>query len=319
MGKASNIMNYYFSDSKRFADLFNTVCFQGRQVVNAEELADISEVNRQLEMEKPKTGVQGRRIERIHDVCKKLKTGEVLRILTLENQELVDYSMPFRCLQYDTMEYGKQLEEIRRKNEREKRLKTRHEKLCGLRKEDRMTPVYTICLYHGEDKWDGPRLLGDMMRFAKEEDDFRRLFNDYPLRLYCLNEADDLELFQTEAGLLLQALQFREDRDGLKRLIESNQEYQHLDRDTLEALTFMLKLPTVWKSKNHIMRKNQESEEYDMCKAVREWAEEERRIGREESRTTIVRNLLRRGVVEEEIILVAECDSEYVAKVRETL
>lgn len=84
MGKNSNMMNYYFSDEERFADLFNGVFFQGKPV------------------------------ERIHDVCKKLKTGSTLRILALENQELVDYAMPFRCMQYDVMEYGKQLEELRR-------------------------------------------------------------------------------------------------------------------------------------------------------------------------------------------------------------
>ena len=42
---------------------------------------------------------------------------------------------------------------------------------------------YTLCLYHGEGKWDGPRSLRDMVRFQEEEDPFESLFNDYPLRL----------------------------------------------------------------------------------------------------------------------------------------
>ena len=96
MGKISNTVNYYFSDNKRFADLFNAVFFQGTAVV--------------------------------------------------------DYTMPFRCLQYDTMEYGKQLDEIRRRNEREGCLGTRAEVFSGLLKQDRLEPVYTLCLYHGEEK-----------------------------------------------------------------------------------------------------------------------------------------------------------------------
>ena len=92
-------------------------------------------------------------------------------------------------MQYDTMEYGKQLDELRRKNEREENLSTDQEKLCGIRKQDRLLPVYTLCLYHGEEKWDGPRSLADMVEFAEGEDYFRQLFNDYPLRLYCVNEA----------------------------------------------------------------------------------------------------------------------------------
>lgn len=282
MGENSNMMNYYFSDEKRFADLFNGVFFQGKPVVKAQELSEASEVYHQPEVEKPKTGARGKRVERIHDVCKKLITGSTLRILALENQELVDYAMPFRCMQYDVMEYGKQLEELRRKNEREERLCTGQEKLCGIRKEDKMAPVYTLCLYHGEEKWDGPRSLGDMMNFAGIEDKFRELFNDYPLRLYCLNEAEDLELFHTEVAQLFRALQYRSDRAGLRRLLESDPGYCHLDRDTLEAMAVLLKLPSVWEKRKNIMHTNQEREEFDMCQAVREWAEEERKIGREE-------------------------------------
>ena len=113
MGKISNTMNHYFSDNHRFADLFNVVFFQGKPVVRAEELSEVSEVYHQPETEKSETELLGTRSERTRDVCKKLKTGEVLRILALENQELSDYTMPYRCMQYDTMEYGKQLEEIR--------------------------------------------------------------------------------------------------------------------------------------------------------------------------------------------------------------
>lgn len=262
MGKNSNTLNYYFSDEKRFADLFNGVFSQGKPVVEAQELSEASEVYHQPEAEKPKTGVRGKRVERIHDICKKLKTGSMLRILTLENQ------------------------------------------LCKALHND------------GEEKWDGPRSLGDMMNFAGIEDKFRELFNDYPLRLYCLNEAENLELFHTEVAQLFRALQYRSDRAGLRRLLESDPGYHHLDRDTLEAMAVLLKLPSVWEKRKNIMHKNQEREEFDMCQAVREWAEEERKIGREEGLVTIVRNLIRRGVTDEDIVQIVECDGEYVAKVR---
>ena len=61
-----------------------------------------------------------------------------------------------------------------------------------------------------------------------------------------------------------------------------------------------------------------------MCQAVREWAEEERQIGRkegrkegwEESRAAIVRNLILRGDTDEAIMQVVECSREYVAAIR---
>lgn len=150
MGKISNTMNYYFSDNHRFADLFNVVFFQGRLVVRAEELSEVSEVYHQSETEKPKAGFQGKRAERIRDVCK-----------------------------------------------------------------------------------------------------------SYPLRLYCLNEAEDIERFHTEVSQLFRALKYRGDHTGLRKLLEENSEYQHLDRDTLEAMSFMLNLPTVWEKREIIMSREE--------------------------------------------------------------
>ena len=76
------------------------------------------------------------------------------------------------------------------------------------------------------------------------------------------------------------------------------------------------------------MGKNEEREEYDMCQAIREWAEEERSIGRAEGRKegqqagadektrTIVRNMLLRGMTDADIMAIAECDQEFIDKVR---
>ena len=46
----------------------------------------------------------------------RLRQGTTLRILALENQNYVDYTMPYRCMEYDALEYGKQLKEQKRKN-----------------------------------------------------------------------------------------------------------------------------------------------------------------------------------------------------------
>ena len=137
------------------------------------------------------------------------------------------------------------------------------------------------------------------------------LGNYYPLRLYCVNEADNPEMFHTEVRLLFSALQYRKDLARLRRLLESDPADRHLDRDMLEAMTVLLKMPSVWERKDRIMKKNEDREEYDMCQTVREWAEEERRIGKNEGRAAIVRNLIRRGDTDKFIMQVAECSREY--------
>lgn len=321
MGKISTLINHYLSDNRRFADLFNGICFQGKSVIHAKDLQEASQVYHEVMGE---TGKRRGRKERIRDICKLLKTGTILRVLALENQELTDYTMPFRCMQYDVMEYGKQLDALKKKNIQENHLITAAERICGIKRTDRIVPVYTLCLYHGEETWDGPRSLSDMMDFGNSEDSFKRLFKDYPLQLYCLNEAKDLHIFHTEIGMLFQALQYRKNRSELKQLLQRNCGYRHLDADTLETMSVMLDMPSIWRDRKKYMEKNDENKEvYNMCQAVREWAEEERSIGYQEGadeRThIIVRNMLMRGMADEVIMAIAECDQGLIEKVRKTL
>ena len=43
MGKLNTVMKNYLSDDSHFADLFNGVCFGGRQQIKAEKLSEASE------------------------------------------------------------------------------------------------------------------------------------------------------------------------------------------------------------------------------------------------------------------------------------
>ena len=42
MGKYDRCMKAYLQDKRRFADFFNGSCFQGRQVIRAEDLEEAS-------------------------------------------------------------------------------------------------------------------------------------------------------------------------------------------------------------------------------------------------------------------------------------
>ncbi|MBO4980605.1 MAG: Rpn family recombination-promoting nuclease/putative transposase [Lachnospiraceae bacterium] len=281
MGKVNNVLNRYFRDRERFADLFNGVFFDGRQAICAEGLSEISEVCIGPGNRKGKDHRLGNDLERIRDIRMQLESGEILRVLALENQNLVDYAMPFRCMQYDAMEYGRQLADIRRRNEKEGCYANAAERLCRVTRNDRLIPVYTLCLYHGEESWDGPRSLKDMMDFGMDGDGMSSFFADYPFHLYCVNEEKKFEIFKTEVRVLFEMLCYRRDKAELKRLVESGEGYRHVSGETLEAAAVMLNAPRLWENRMRYM--NQEQwEEYDMCQAMREWAEEERSIGREE-------------------------------------
>lgn len=141
------------------------------------------------------------------------------------------------------------------------------ERLSGIRKTDRLHPVYTICLYSGTEPWDGPKKLSDMMTFGLC-DEWKELFADYPVRLYCVNEQSDFSHFHTELKELLRAMNCRKDKLKLKELMK-DEAYAHLSEDTWQAVAIMTdSARMVAKMKNY--KRNEEQGGYDMCQAMEE-------------------------------------------------
>ena len=55
-----------------------------------------------------------------------------------------------------------------------------HEFISGIRKTDRFLPVVTLVLYYGEEAWDGPMCLHDMLDIPEE---IKKYINDYRLNI----------------------------------------------------------------------------------------------------------------------------------------
>ena len=68
----------------------------------------------------------------------------------------------------DAFSYLKEYKELEAKNKKYKNYKTKHEFLSKFQKTDRLHPIVTICIYYGEDEWDGPRSLIDMLDIPEE-------------------------------------------------------------------------------------------------------------------------------------------------------
>ena len=104
MAKEDDAAYEYFSDPKYFADLFNAKCFDGMQVV---DYRDLEEADGRSPMPGDAT--------RFRDIKKRLKNGTQFIIMAIENQANVDYEIPYRIMQYDCAEYGKQIRQIHEK------------------------------------------------------------------------------------------------------------------------------------------------------------------------------------------------------------
>lgn len=191
MGKGENslkpdiCLKEFWRDKERFADLFNSRFFGGKQVIVPDRLMDAdTDVSSTVLSKYYKESVNRHR-----DVCK-LYDGMNLRInFGIENQLSVHFAMPLRNRIYDDMMYAAQVKEIAKK----RRGKTKGERLSsaeflsGLKKTDRLMPCLTVTIYYGEDVWDGSLALSDMVDIP---DGIRPLFQDYSMHFISARDDD---------------------------------------------------------------------------------------------------------------------------------
>lgn len=99
----------------------------------------------------------------------------------------VHYGMPLRVMLYDGLGYLKEYQDLSRKNKQEGVKISAAELLSGIRKSDRLHPIISIVVYYGEDPWDGPFSLRDMITEMPEE--IAKVFSDYQMNLMQVRES----------------------------------------------------------------------------------------------------------------------------------
>lgn len=332
MGKYDTCMKEFLQNKDRFADLFNGCCFQGRQIIRAEDLREASE-NYVITDKRLPGKTRQKDTEIIRDVKMVLGSDMVLQVLAVENQSYIDYAMPVRCMGYDAAEYRRQLKE--RKQERRLLMNSENrpknpavsmdETLSGILSSDRLHPVYTLCLYSGTEPWDGPRKLSDMMAFDPQNKNLQSLFEEYHLHLFCINEQHVFDAFRSDLKPLFQAINCRNNKKKMIELMK-DETYSHLNEDTWDAIAVMTDNAAMLQKKDLYKTENQK-EEFNMCQALQELMQDERNEGRIEGRNEgkiedqkiVIRNMINRGYKTEDICAIAECSPAFVKEVETEL
>lgn len=332
MGKYDTCMKEFLQNKDRFADLFNGCCFQGRQIIRAEDLREASE-NYVITDKRLPGKTRQKDTEIIRDVKMVLGSDMVLQVLAVENQSYIDYAMPVRCMGYDAAEYRRLLKE--RKQERRLLMNSENrpknpavsmdETLSGILSSDRLHPVYTLCLYSGTEPWDGPRKLSDMMAFDPQNKNLQSLFEEYHLHLFCINEQHVFDAFRSDLKPLFQAINCRNNKKKMIELMK-DETYSHLNEDTWDAIAVMTDNAAMLQKKDLYKTENQK-EEFNMCQALQELMQDERNEGRIEGRNEgkiedqkiVIRNMINRGYKTEDICAIAECSPAFVKEVETEL
>lgn len=184
MPKPDAALKDFFKDNDIFAAVFNGYFFGQDRIIDAAELQPVNTAYSVT------VDVKGRKevVNRYRDNIRKTSNGSYLVILGIENQSRIHYSMPVRKMLYDALEYCSEIAAIG--NVQDKKEWTINEQLSNASRGTVITPVITIVFYTGEEAWDGPRSLHDMMEMDER---FKEYVPDYPLFVIDLGHDQNME------------------------------------------------------------------------------------------------------------------------------
>ena len=321
----------FFSDDERFADCINGYGCGGKQVLTGSDLQEMDSQTGYFPGTSPRNAfLPGKRSGKVkyRDLVRKAAFGMNFAIIGIENQECIDYTFPVRNMTYDSGEYEKQIAKMRKKMREERSLGNHGEYLYGFHKDSRLYPVVTFILYSGEEEWDGPRTLHEMLDFAGIPESLRSMVQDYQINLIEIRRLTDTSMFKTDLRQVFDFIRCSHDKKELKKLIESDPAFQNMEEDAFDVMVQYGKAAEMVGIKDEFRKDGR----IDMCKGLADWIAEEREAGMEagmeagkeiglregdevKTRRVII-NMLNRGMSDEDIMAVAECDRTLIDEIR---
>ncbi len=295
MGKKDISVKLWLKNNRRFADLFNGVCFGGKQVIKPEELEDLDGESSFVFQDKRG---KNKYIQRYRDIVKGWK-GFVLRgVLAVELQDKVHYAMPVKSMIMDALSYTNQMRDIWESISFEKK-----QKLVGspdyfsrFRKDDKLCPVINLVFYCS-DNWDGNTDLYSMfdMDGLKVHRDMMSIFEKYVpnYHINLFNPLKEKELFKfvTDLQIVFGLLKYRNSKKELRQYLDANRQYfSSLDYESCNAVTALLDTDRLF-----IDSTNVKKEGNDMCKAIDDIYNDGVELGLEKGNIQTIINLISKG------------------------
>ena len=245
-------------DKEVFADVFNNYVFKSKRIIKSENLR---------ELDTTELLFNGNSKEKYRDVLKEAVIMEddnsCYMILGIENESMVDETMPVRNMMYDALEYDKQLRKII-SNPIGKSLNG-----------NKLKPVITLVMYWGKGKWTGPMSLLEMMEESVVKQ-YKEYISDYKINVLSLNEIDKEELDKYESAIKYVILfsQSKDSGEKIGKIIKNNkEEYEKLKANAIRVIEDMA---------DGKMKIEIEEGVGDMCKGIDEIYEKGRGTGIEQ-------------------------------------
>ena len=202
MPSPDSALKDFFKSDEIFAALFNGYFFKNETVIKAKELEpEDTAYGATIKVEgKGNTKFRTEKISKYRDNIRKTSLGYFV-ILGIEDQDKIHYSMPVRKIFYDVLGYSSELSAL--SNSQDKVEWTIDERLSKVKKGTKITPIITVVFYTGEEPWDGPQSLHDMMDIDER---IKPYVPDYPLYVIDIGHDKDLSFKNKELSELKDVL-----------------------------------------------------------------------------------------------------------------
>ena len=273
-----------------FADIVNVLVFDGEEVVHPNAL-EASNLRSQY-----KAASDGMLHEQERDVVKYWKEGDLrIGLIGLENQIKVEREMVLRVLGYDGAAYRDQL---RKNSKKEKVSENTTENEEENEKRKQLYPVLTLILYFGEEHWNKPKTLKELLDIPDVLDDY---ISDYRINVVEVAWLDDETISKFTSDFRIVADFFVQRRKN-KDYQPSAEKIQHVD-EFLKLLVAFTGDPAYGEMIPSISKG-----EFTMCKVVEQFRNEGLEQGRKQGRTDeqkrIAENMVTQGLEDALIITV---------------
>lgn len=276
MAKKAAIVGQWMKNRRRFANVFNAKVFDGAQIIKPEELEPIEGETHMLIQTKDG---KKQEIHRYRDITMRWKGKMDLMILACENQDKIHYAMPVRTMIYDGLSYVQQMKLMWDLRDETEEI-TDDEFLSKFCKDDKICPVITLVFYFGEKEWDASLDLYGMFEIEeilRANDGLRKYIPNYTINLIDAERLENLALFQTDLQVIFGLLKCRKDKQKLKQYVKDNKVFfKSVDMDTGMVIGAFMNSSNIMNG----MRNQDEGGKVDMCKAMEDWAAEERLEGK---------------------------------------
>ena len=292
MGKKDSIAKVYMRENAVFADIFNFYLYGGQKKIHPEELRSLDTTELSipyLNESSATTETAGKKIyhtgntilddipvQKYRDILKTVipkSDDRAIYLLGIENQADIHYAMPVKVGLYDFLQYDSQITETASLHKREKtsnKIST-GEFLSGFHKNDRLKPVITLTVYFGAEPWDGPQSLHEM--FDEHYAELIPYIQDYRIHLIepAALKADELCKFNSSLREVLGFIKYSKDKEKLKTLLKTNENFMHMDRDAVRMIQTY--------TNTKISFKEEEGSETNMCIAIDEMMDDSKEEG----------------------------------------